>query len=293
MMPVRNEAWVLGFSARVALMWCDELVIRIHSSNDGSWEIVEGLVKEYAGRVMAIQGGESDWDEMAHRQNMLNSARLRGATHLAIIDADEVLTGDLVPHDRYYGIRGHALSALTEGEILQLPGYNVRNGISQYHSNGIWGNRWFSTAFRDDPRLGWTGDKFHSREPEGVPLTPYRPIAQGQGGVMHLWGASERRLRAKHAWYKVTERLRWPEKSSEVIDVMYSLAIKGITGDPAIGTPASWTYASVPASWWAPYQHLMRYLDVDAEPWQETEVRKLVAEHGKEKFQGLDLFGVA
>src|SRR5437868_14507474 len=100
MMPVRNEAWCLGLSARVALMWCDKLVIRVHSSSDGSWEIVNELVFEYpGGRVRAIQGGESEWDEMAHRQNMLNSARLRGATHLAIIDADEVLTGNLLTVD--------------------------------------------------------------------------------------------------------------------------------------------------------------------------------------------------
>jgi hypothetical protein len=37
----------------------------------------------------------------------------------------------------------------------------------------------------------------------------------------------------------------------------------------------------------------MKYLDVDAEPWQEAEVRRLVAEYGREKFTGLDLFGVA
>jgi hypothetical protein len=37
----------------------------------------------------------------------------------------------------------------------------------------------------------------------------------------------------------------------------------------------------------------MKYLDVDAEPWQEAEVRRLVAEHGRETFAGLDLFGVA
>src|SRR4051812_45523687 len=111
--------------------------------------------------------------------------------------------------------------------ILQLPGYNLRHGTAFYHANGVWGNRWFSTAFQDDPRLGWAGDRFHHREPMGVKLQPYRPIQQGDGGVMHLWGASERRLTAKHALYKLSERLRWPEKPIAEIDRMYSLALKG------------------------------------------------------------------
>lgn len=109
---------------------------------------------------------------------------------------------------------------------------------------------------------------------------------------MHLWGSSERRLIAKHAWYKVTERLIFPSKPEDRIDALYNLAIKG-TNDANYGTPATWTYSPAPESWWAPYAHLMKYLDVDKEPWQEAEVRRLVAEHAREKFSGLDLFGVA
>lgn len=111
---------------------------------------------------------------------------------------------------------------------------------------------------------------------------------------MHLWGASERRLIAKHALYKVTERLRWPQKPRWIIDNEYSLAVYGSATAPlTYGTPTTWTYSPVPESWWAPYAHLMKYLDVDAEPWQEAEVRRLVAIHGRDKFAGLDLFGVA
>ena len=109
---------------------------------------------------------------------------------------------------------------------------------------------------------------------------------------MHLWGASERQLRAKHALYKITERLRWPDKPIATIEKEYSWAIKGEPGHPSFGTPETWKYNTVPDSWWAPYAHLMKYLDVDAEPWQEAEARRLYAKHGPERFKGLDLFGV-
>ncbi len=50
--------------------------------------------------------------------------------------------------------------------------------------------------------------------------------------------------------------------------------------------------AQIPAEWWAGYEDLMQYLNVDAEPWQEAECRNLIREYGREKFVGLDLFGV-
>lgn len=307
-MPVRNEAWCLGLSLRVALMWCDEVLVLLHECTDGgaSEAIVDGLEDGLRQRCWKrrING---EWDEMQHRQMLLERARERGATHVAMIDADEVLTGNLLPVNyfdnvpqaapgiTYEGIRGQC-AILDSGTVLQLPGYNLRGSLTRYHANGIWGNRWFSLAFKDDPALHWAGDRFHAREPQGKTLQPYRPIQQGQGGVMHLWGVSERRLRAKHALYVVTERLRWPKKSTEEIGNQYSLWRTPADSIPLYPAQREWhqpwTFADVPESWWEPYAHLMRYIDLEAEPWQEAECRRLVEEHGRERFTGLDLFGV-
>ncbi len=301
-MPCRNEDWVLGLSARVALLWCDTLILYVHASTDRSWAIACALVEEYGVRVCAIHDDEPIWDEMQHRQRMLTAARQAGATHIAIVDADEILTGNLIPavgrvereesyhESRYWGIR-QKMEEFPSNSILQLPGYNLRGGLHQYHASGIWGNRWFSVVFKDDARLGWSGDKFHAREPKGMMLKGYQPIAQGQGGVMHLWGASERRLRAKHAWYKVTERLRFPEKSQAEIETMYNWAIKG-RQDSFLDQPCQWKFKDVPNEWWSPYEKWIRYLNVDGTPWQEQAVRDAVAKHGAERFRGLDLFGV-
>lgn len=283
--PVRNEAWVLGLSARVALMWCDALIIFDHASTDATPDIITDLVREYPGRVFRYREDCDRWDEMHHRQHMLVMARGAGATHIAIVDADEVLTGNLIAsigatHSTIHGIAGDIKES-----ILQIPGYNLRDSLHRYHSNGIWANRWFSVAFPDNKILHWNGDKFHNREPMGMRLQPYRPIAQGQGGVLHLWGASERRLRAKHALYAITERLRWPGKGLQQINEMYGLHAQPLPHE------ARWKFAEVPAEWWAPYADLMKYLDLDAEPWQEQYCRDLIAKHGAETFAGLDLYG--
>jgi hypothetical protein len=298
LMPVRNEAWCLGFTLRVALKWCDEVVVLLHACNDDSAAIALAVATEpeYRDRVTVVGDGKPLWDEMMHRQALLELARSAevGATHIAIIDADEFLTPNILPD-----IRSHVFS-MAAGMMLELPGYNVREcqcgvpGHWQYHTNGVWGNRWFATAFKDGPALNWEsgGDRFHHREPFGCGWNRWRPLRQGYGGTVHLWGASERRLRAKHALYKITERLRWPHKTDAEIERTY-----GPATDPnsllarQMNLARPWTFNALPATWLEPYADLVPYLNVDAEPWQEAEVRLLLEAHGREHFRGLDLLG--
>lgn len=283
-MAARNEEWCIYLSARAALRWCDELVILDHASVDRTPEIIEQVANENIGRVGVITCPDPKWDEMAHRQLMLMAARNAGATHIAIVDADEVLTGNMLPT-----AGGHyPFCQIPADHVLQLPLYNLRGGINRYHSNGLWGQRWVSVAFKDSPELNWQGDCFHHREPFGAALQPYRPIAQGQGGVMHLWGASERRLKAKHALYQITERMRWPKRNVDSVRRMYSLWRSA--GDA--GDKVPWELAEVPEAWWAPYGE-MPYIPglwLDQDPWQEKVVRSLA--RGCDT-KGLDLFGLA
>jgi hypothetical protein len=59
--------------------------------------------------------------------------------------------------------------------------------------------------------------------------------------------------------------------------------------------PEKYSSAATPVSWWQHYEKLMdMYLDLDeaTAPWQETECLRLLKEHGAERFQGLDSFGI-
>jgi len=278
-MLARNEEHELGLTLRAALKWCDLAVVLNHASTDHTADIIAEVHRE-TGRVICLSDSHTEWREMPMRQRMLECARDNAATHIALVDSDEILTGNLLPRVR------ELISVCPRGSTLQLqlPGYNLRHGIHQYHSNGIWGNRWFSTAFPDMPSLGWSGDRFHSREPGPQYLHPFRPVAQGGGGVMHLWGANERRLIAKHRKFRIEEATRWPEKPHAEIETMYSWATDG-TG-PA-DCPETWTFNAVPESWWAPYLPWMEHLHLDAVPWQEEDCERLIAGHGREYFKGL------
>jgi hypothetical protein len=296
-MPVRNESWILGLSLRAVLMWADEVICLDHCSTDNSLGIMSEVAlenwKDGESRVTILIDRDATWNEMAHRNALLNTARSRGATHIAIVDADEVLSGNLLPD-----IRG-IFAVMQAGQDLQLPWVCLARSIDAYYSDGPWFYSMVSCGFRDAPELHWSsvsrgGYDFHQRPPMGRQLLPFRPVEKRAGGMMHLQFVDEERLKAKQALYKITEVLRWPGRSSvQELNDKYGRAVYE-------SDPRRFRLAQVPFDWWAPYKDILRHLTLIEHgswhcekdiPWQEREVMRLLAEHGRDKFAGLDLFG--
>ncbi len=282
-MCCKNEDWIAGLSLRAALMWNDFIVVLLHSCTDRSAEIVVAVSGEFPGRVHVLTESSAEWEEMRHRQRMLDAARALGATHISIVDLDEVLTGNLLPTIR------QAIERIPAGAELQLPWICLARAIDRYYVDGVWSMHMITTAFQDGPECHWArrnGYDFHQRPPMGRPCRPYSPVPSNRGGLMHLQFVSEHRLRAKQALYQMTEVLRWPgRKSPTELAVMYGRAVYE-------SDPGHFQANPVPAEWWEPYRSLLGYLKPDEEPWQETEMRRLIEIHGRQRFAGLDLFGV-
>lgn len=286
-MPIRNEAWILEVSLEAALRWTDKLVLFFHACTDRSFEIAQEVIHRHsaARRVLLLTDRRSDWPEMDHRQIMLEGGRRIGGTHFAVIDADEILTANLVTPIREW------IGKLEEGTVLDLPEIQVCDGISRYRAdtNGPKDNpeRWWTVAFHDSPRVRWEpsseGYHHHRRVPSGCHILARnrsRPIGHPtKGGVMHFQYADPRRLRAKQALYKVRDELYSIRNRSEV-DQHYSetLSRRGMFLKPL---PASWTEG-----------YGLHRIRLREEPWQEAEVRRLFQEYGPGRFRHLDLFGV-
>jgi len=288
-MPARNEDWVLGLSARALLRWVDKLVILDHCSTDESRQLEWGLAIDYDPEQVSVMfENDPTWEEMRHRQRLLEYARHSEATHIVTIDADEVVSANLVPHMR------DIVADIPPGHVLQLPWITCRDSIHQQHRSGIWATQHASAAFVDDPRFHWqqrNGYDFHQRAPMGLPERPFQPVKHVGGGILHLQYSSRRRLLAKQALYKMTEVIRWPGRDTlAVINERYNWSVYG-SPQKHEGNPA-FDLTAVPPEWWAGYADLMQYLHVDAQPWQEAECHKLVEQYGRAKFDGLDLFGV-
>lgn len=285
-MPVRNEAWCLGLTLRAALMVCDEVVVLNHASTDRTQEIIEKVSSEEPGRVWYLKDENPVWEECRQRQAMLDCARARDATHIALIDADEILTSNFI-NDESWLFR-KVVERSCPG-ILTLPWICLARSTWNRYTEGTWGRNFCTCAFNDSPEAHWKaidGYDFHHRHPMGVPPRFQRPMQHHEGGLMHLQFLSERRLKAKQAAYKMQEVLRWPNRESPlVVNARYNPAVY----DSLIETQPT---APVPEEWWSAYRHLMKYLDIDAEPWQEKQCKVWMAEYGAKRFEGLDLFGV-
>ncbi len=278
LLPVRNEGWILGCSLRALLMFVDEAVISLHNCTDDSFDITREVWKE-TGRVCSYPEDTQHWSEMAQRQKLLESARELGATHIVTVDADEILTGDLLPTIR------QRIEALPLGVMLRLPLLNLRGCLNRVHNTGLWGSIDMNTsvAFLDHPAIHWPAGaeyQHHCREPKGQPWAMPRPDNRA-AGLLHLQFINSRRLKAKQALYQINDRLRWPNRPMEA----YARTVREHLGAPGQGAP-------VPERWLEPYSHLLQYLHIDREPWQVAEIQRLISEYGLKRFEGLDLFGI-
>ena len=307
LMAARNESWTIGMTARAALMWLDGLVILDHASTDRTCDIAAEVSREHPERVSILLESDPVWEEMRHRQRMLDEARARGATHICYIDADEILAGDLLTDQPGRLNIRHMFRSIPPNSLLQIPWLALRGSIVQVHVSGPWAiGQNASFGFVDDPRLGWQARgpekyDFHHRAPMGKPLVPWTPLGpvNRRSGLMHLQFVSGRRLRAKQCLYKLTEVLRWPDREPDQVHAVnqrYNLAVYGAY-EPTPGWQARLdsTIDGIGAgasAWWEPYKPLLKHFHPTAVPWQEAECQRLIAEHGAEKFAGLDLFGV-
>lgn len=296
-MLARNEAWIIGASLRSALEWCDEVVVVDHASTDDTAKIVGEVSGDYPMRVhysrweptkkivverdgigheIDVVDPDAPFNEMEIRQHSLDLARKFGATHIAIVDADEILSANLHLYVREWFER------LQYKQLLELPMLAMRTLHHYQADESVWSSAILTLGFKDHPDLAWkaAGDGYehHHRAPYGITGTPFRPVASKEyGGVLHLQFANIRRLKAKHVLYRMVDHLRWPLRETVTeLNAKY---------DQALQEPKK--VKQIPQDWWD--ISLLRLVNLDDEPWQEWGIAKLLNQHGPAKFAGLDL----
>lgn len=290
LMVARNEEWIVNLSLRAALNWVDHAVVLVHASTDSTLQIVGKIAWEQRekygeDRVLILKHEDPIWMEMDHRQWTLEEGRRLGGTHFAIVDADEVPSANVLPK-----LRGW-VESLKPGGLLDLPLLPIWGSLDAYRCDpsGMWQKSWLTLAFHDTKTCFWKakddGYQYHNRPPYGTLVGDtdrVRPVGRHQeGGVMHLQFASPRRLRAKHAHYKMSEVVRWPGREPNLmIDKKYSMATKesGLIVRPC------------PEAWWKGYNK--DAVTLSHIPWHEEDCKRMWKEHGPAKFKGLDLYGL-
>lgn len=273
LMPARNEDWILRASMEAALRWVDHLVFLDHASTDESCPIASVLAVS-TNRVTIIPWEDGEhWAEMDARQKSLDVARELGATHCAIIDADEILT-----HNNLAWVRGW-FEGLQPRECLDVPMIAPWGGLDAYspQTSGV-----ITLGFADAPDLCWkpSGKEryhHHQRPPHG---SREHVRAKCAGGIFHLQFAARERMTWKHRHYLMTERICWPMYDVAGLNEKYHWWTRPPHGE---------NLRPIPAAWWGDYDRAAIVLD--GESWYAAECRELARKHGSETFRGLNLFG--
>lgn len=284
----RLDAWSLRLALLSALEWCDAVVVGVHEPGsvfaiDPGWEIVQDVAAKHPGRVRVCTFDGAMWSEMHMRQRLLDDARHNfGATHIAIVDADEAITADEVP-----GLRDEVLGLLP-GECLDVPMVSPWGNLSHARVDGNFGGAKITVAFADAPGLAWAnaadGYCYHNRKPRGA-WTRSVLDCPPTSGCFHLQYLSRERLACKAAYYKMIERIQFPdreESSPAALNAKYDWAIGP---DPALGT-----YRGIDDARWAyPFGDGRNLVDPHAFPWQGWGCRAMLDAHGAAPFMALDL----
>ncbi len=254
-MPVRDEAWILPFTVPAVLRWCDAILICDHASTDNTPEILEALRDTYPDRVATTRWPKPDWDEADIRQDLLGLGRTWGGTHFALIDADEVLTGNMLDLIRTIG------ESLSPAKGLRLPWLCLWRSLDKVRDDDSpFGRALAPVLFCDGPEVSFKpnadGYQIHTRAPVGV---QFADVADRSRGLMHLQHVNWRRCMAKQQWYAETDRKRWGHSEKEVARRY------GPTTDET-----GLILRDVPEEWWSAYGESRNVIDVDAE-WRERE----------------------
>ncbi len=298
----RSESWCLGLTLRAACLYCDAIVFTDHRSDDATPDIAREVCAEMAVPLNYERIDDEHWDEMDVRQRMLARGRSLGADRFVIVDTDEVLTANVVPLAR------QLVGQCASGTAGALPMVATYHSLHRRRHDGVWGDRSRLTwCFYDDGLLRWSPDpadryQHHMRAPRGCPNPPAFlagswPSGNADlnwGGVFHLQYASLARLKAKAAWYKIVETIRWPGRMSpQQLNQKYDWTLRE-EAHPDRGAPE---FSAIPDAWWRGYldRGWGRYIDLAAESWQARDARRLYAEFRKvspDAFAGLELHGI-
>lgn len=275
LVPARNEAARLPFCLRALACHADAIVYLDDCSDDNSVQVVEALAKE-CGVERILRKEHWDRDEPGDRNRLLEAGREIGGTHFLVLDADEAFTANWAEGG---GLRCQVFG-LQPGDQLLLTWIQLWRSVGEYRCDGsVWTHNMKAFAFADDGRCSYRSEFIHTpRVP--ADLKGRKVSVPGyEKGVLHFQFVHWPNLQIKQAWYRCLERIRFPDRPSDVIVKRYAPS----EDETGLKTQRA------PEAWFRRYPFLDESVFAIPDRRRVREVVAWFARHGRQTFADLDI----
>jgi hypothetical protein len=288
----RNEAPFIEVCLRALSKVVDAIVYLDDGSTDGTLEIVEAIAHE--AKVATILRNTGAWkrDEVNDRNRMLLAARDLGATHIVVVDADEVFTANALTD----GNMRSKIVQLEPGQTMWVAWLYPWKSLHYFRLDEWYNDEDVFTFAGGVPRIfGDDGVTLFSRE-LGMNAVPWIPDGLNNGGssmrtleygLLHFQFLNWRSFLLKQYYYKCLERVSNASLPLDWITWKYSRSLNEV----GVVTAAS------PQAWFAfddPKVNVTK-LEALADPrsshggWREEQVLAWFAEYGRDHFADLGI----
>ncbi len=259
----RNGSLLIEACLRGMAPYTDAIVVLDDVSQDNTVEIVEHLAQELPiARIIK----KTVWirDERADKWMLLKAARELGATHVIMLDDDEILSANCAT-DNWLK---KEIAAMKPGQIMTFPMVNLWDSTEWYRDDALcsphswkWGS--ITAVFCDDgacnydtnPAWGPSGSMHISRAPANRKRGDYPDTIKRFDityVLLHFKSVYLEDIRIKKAWYLMLEFLKLQEEKKNTqadikkLNDFYDKEFAGM-----LATNDNIHCAPVPAAWTA------------------------------------------
>jgi len=281
LLPFKNEEQFLpNYMDSIALV-ADKLIAVDDYSTDKSVEIINSKAKELnlnVDIIQAIPKRTNDWYVDKTRQYLLELGRQSNGTHFICLDADECFTKQFS-----YNLN-RIVQSLKPGFKVQMQWLAMWKSLDHFRNDqSVWSNNFKDFIFCDNGEFNFINDAYFCdpRTPGPNNENNTLKLNPKYGAVMHFQFSDWKKFQIKQCWYRCREKIYG--KSDQSINDKFKITLD----DSNVFLEAC------PENWMPTHELPNINLDVSIENnWHLKEIKNMFQEHGKEEFNGLNIWHV-
>lgn len=193
LLPVKNEDWILKTSLQNFSSFSDVIIIADQNSEDKTIEIANSFPK-----VKVINNPHTGHSNKV-RWLLLDEARkIEGEKLIICLDADELISPDCVSEMIKYKDE-----APVSFSSMWMQAWN---GMTEYRTDGAWGNNYKQFAFFDDGKVDYIREEVINDHTNRIP--EIKKFVTIKHPIIHLQLLAKRRSETKQVWYMCNELVK-------------------------------------------------------------------------------------